>query len=347
MKAAIFKGKNTIEVGERPDPRIEEPADAVVRVVRGCVCGSDLWYYRGVNPHDVGPIGHEFIGVVESVGDDVKDLAAGNFVIAPFTFSDGTCAACQHGVQSNCERGGPFGDGTIDGGQGEIVRVPFADATLVKVPGADFTDEQLASFTALSDVMCTGYHAAISADVKEGDIVAIVGDGAVGLSAVLSAKLLGASRIIALSRHPERQAVAQEFGATDIVDKRGDEAIEAVLKLTGDVGVDAALECVGTDQAIETAAGVTRAGGMIGAVGFPLYDQFQKALFWKNIGIRGGVAPARKYIPELLQAVLDGKINPGRLFDFETDLDHVAEAYAAMDKRRAIKSLLKISAVSA
>jgi alcohol dehydrogenase len=194
-------------------------------------------------------------------------------------------------MQSCCEHGGPFGDGVIDG-QGEIVRVPFADATLVKVPGSDFTDEQLASFTALSDVMCTGFHAAVSAGVKEGDSVAVVGDGAVGLSAVLSARLLGAGRIVA--------------------------------------------------------AGITRAGGMIGAVGFPLCDQFHnQTLFWKNIGLRGGVAPARQYIPELLQAVLEGKINPDRLFDYETDLDHVADAYAAMDERRAIKSLLKISAVQA
>ena len=266
MKAAIFQGKGSIGVGERPDPRLQEPTDAIVRVVRGCVCGSDLWYYRGVNQHKVGSIGHEYIGVVEAVGSDVTDLAPGDFVIAPFTFSDGTCPACQAGVQSNCAHGGAFGDGEIDGGQGEKVRAPFADATLVKVPGSGFTDEQLASFTALSDVMCTGYHAAVSAGVKEDDTVAVVGDGAVGLSGVLSANKLGASRIIVLSRNPARQAVAKEFGATDIVEGRGDEAIEAVMRLTDGAGVDAALECVGTDQSIETAAGITRAGGMIGAV---------------------------------------------------------------------------------
>ncbi|MGH3247529.1 MAG: zinc-binding dehydrogenase [Trebonia sp.] len=344
MKAAVFSGKEDIQVTERPDPKVQEPTDAVVRVVRGCVCGSDLWYYRGINEHKAGTIGHEFIGVIESVGDQVGDLAAGDLVIAPFTYSDGTCAACQHGIQSNCDHGGAFGDGDIDGGQGEIVRVPLAGTTLVKVPGKDFTDEQLASFTALSDVMCTGYHAAVSAGVKEGDVVAVVGDGAVGLSAVLSARLRGASRVIALSRHPDRQAVAREFGATDVVEERGDDAVAAVLKLTGGAGVDAALECVGTDETIETAAGITRAGGMIGAVGFPLYEEFQpKTLFWKNVGLRGGVAPARQYIPELLQAVLDGAINPGRLFDYETDLDHVADAYAAMNERRAIKSLLRVS----
>lgn len=225
------------------------------------------------------------------------------------------------------------------------MHVPCAAATLVKVPGSDFTDEQLASFTALSDVMCTGYHAAVSAGVKAGDTVAVVGDGAVGLCAVLGARKLGASRIIALSRNPSRQALAREFGAADIVEERGDQAIESVMCLTGGAGVDCALECVGTDQSIETAAGITRAGGMIGAVGFPTYENFDyKTLFWKNVGIKGGVAPARQYIPELLGDVLAARINQGRIFDFETDLDHVAEAYAAMDERRAIKSLIRVGA---
>ncbi|SES11576.1 alcohol dehydrogenase [Pedococcus cremeus] len=346
MKAAIFKGRNTIEVGERPDPQIQEPTDAVVRVVRGCVCGSDLWYYRGINQHKVGSIGHEYIGVIEAVGADVTTVAVGDFVIAPFTYNDGTCPACRDGFQSNCVHGGAFGNGDVDGGQGETVRAPFADATLVKVPGTegDFTDEQLASFTALSDVMCTGYHAAVSAGVKEGDTVAVVGDGAVGLSAVLAARMLGASRVIALSRNPARQVVAKEFGATDIVEARGDDAVQEVLRVTDDAGVDAALECVGTDQSIQTCAGIVRAGGMIGAVGVPLYEEFEyQTLFWKNVGIKGGVAPARQYIPELLEDVLAGRINPGRVFDFTTDLDHVADAYAAMDERRAIKSLLTIT----
>jgi threonine dehydrogenase-like Zn-dependent dehydrogenase len=348
MKATIFKAANNVELGVRPDPTIENPTDAIVRVVRGCVCGSDLWYYRGINEHKVGSIGHEYIGVVERIGDDVKGLNVGDFVIAPFTFNDGTCPACKAGFQSNCEHGGAFGDGEHDGGQGERVRAPYADATLVKVPGSDFTDEQLASFTALSDVMCTGYHAGVSAGIKAGDTVAVVGDGAVGLCAVLGAKLLGASRIIALSRHADRQALAKKLGATAIVEERGVEAVEVVLKLTDGVGVDRALECVGTDQAIETAASITRAGGMIGAVGFPTYEDFDyKTLFWRNVGIKGGVAPARQYIPDLLDKVLSGDINPGLVFNFETDLDHVAEAYAAMDERRAIKSLLKVSEVAA
>lgn len=344
MRAAIFNRQRDITVGERPDPQISEPTDAIVRVVRGCVCGSDLWYYRGVNPHKVGSIGHEYIGVVEAVGAAVTTLTTGDFVIAPFTFSDGTCPACQAGFQSNCDHGGAFGDGEHDGGQGEIVRAPYADATLVKVPGTDFSDKQLASFTALSDVMCTGYHAAVSAGVKPGDTVAVVGDGAVGLCAVLGAEKLGAGRIIALSRNPARQSLAREFGATDIVEERGQDAVEAVTKLTDSAGVDAALECVGTDQAIKTAVDITRKGGMIGAVGLPLYEQFTyQDIFWKNVGIRGGVAPARRYIPDLLEDVLAGRINPGRVFDFETDLDHVADAYAAMDERRAVKSLLRIS----
>ena len=347
MKAAIFQGAEDIAVGERPDPAIQQATDAIVRVVRGCVCGSDLWYFRGVNPHQVGSIGHEYIGVIEAVGDQVNNLAVGELVIAPFTFNDGTCAACRNGMQSNCEHGGAFGDGDHDGGQGEKVRAPFADATLVKVPGSGFTDEQLASFTALSDVMCTGYHAAVSAGVKPGDVVAVVGDGAVGLSAVLGAKKLGASRIIALSRHADRQRIAREFGATDIVEQRGDDAVAAVLALTGGAGVDAALECVGTDQSIETAAGIVRAGGRIGAVGVPLYEKFDyKTLFWRNVGIKGGVAPARSYLPELLDDVLAGRINPGLVFTYVTDLDHVGEAYAAMNERRAVKSLLRISELS-
>lgn len=346
MKAAIFQGEGSIEVGERPDPQIRDAGDAVVRVVRGCVCGSDLWYYRGINPHKVGSIGHEYVGVVEQVGSDVTSVRVGDFVIAPFTFNDGTCPACLAGFESNCVHGGAFGNGETDGGQGERVRAPYADATLVTVPAVPggFTEQQLASFTALSDVASTGYHAAVSAGVTQGDTVAVVGDGAVGLSGVLAAKLLGAERIIALSRHADRQAVAKEFGATDIVEERGEDAVAEVLRLTDGAGVDAALECVGTDQSIQTAAGITRAGGMIGAVGVPLYQEFDyKTLFWKNIGIKGGVAPARRYIPQLLTHVLAGEINPGLVFNYTTDLDHVADAYAAMDQRRAIKALLTVS----
>lgn len=346
MKATIFKGKEKVEIGERPDPRIQEPTDAIVRVVRGCVCGSDLWYYRGINPHKEGSIGHEYIGVVDQVGSDVKGLKPGDFVIAPFMYSDGTCPACRAGYQSNCEHGSGFGNGESDGGQGQFVRSPFADATLVKVPGASFTEEQLASFTALSDVMSTGYHAAVSAGVQEGDTVAIVGDGAVGLCAVIAAKKLGAERIIVLSRNPARQEAAKELGATDIIEERGEDAVKKIMELTDGVGVDASLECVGLDNSIATCVGATRAGGMIGAVGVPNYNEFKyQDIFWKNVGIRGGVAPARQYIPELLEDVLAGKINPGRVFDLTVDLEDINEAYAAMDERRAIKSLLKVSEI--
>src|SRR5580765_4314263 len=231
MKAAIFKGKGNVELGERPDPVIEEQSDAIVRVVRGCVCGSDLWYYRGINEHKVGSIGHEFIGVVEETGSDVNNLQKGDFVVAPFQFSDGTCVNCEAGVPTSCLHGGGFGNGQSDGGQGEYVRVPFANYTLIKVPGNDFTDETLASLTALSDVMCTGYHAAVSAGVKDGDTVAVIGDGAVGLCAIIGAKRLGAKRIVALSRNPARQKLAKEFGATDIVPERGEAATKAVLEL--------------------------------------------------------------------------------------------------------------------
>lgn len=346
MKAAIFKAKDKVELGDRPDPKIKVPTDAIVRVVRGCVCGSDLWYYRGITPHKVGSIGHEYIGVIEEVGKGVKNLKKGDFVIAPFTYNCGLCAACLAGFQSNCIHGGPFGNGETDGGQGQFVRSPFADATLVKVPGSNFTDEQLASFTALADVMCTGYHAAVSAHVTNGDTVTVVGDGAVGLCSVIAAKKLGAKRIIILSRNPARQKVAKEFGATDIFEERGDDAVQKVLELTDGAGVDAAFECVGSDESIATCVGVTRAGGMIGAVGVPNYTMFKyQDIFWKNVGIKGGIAPARQYIPELLDDVLAGRIHPGRVFDLHTDLDHIAEAYAAMDERRAIKSLLKVSEI--
>ena len=346
MKAAIFKGPRNIELGERPDPKVVDPTDAIVRVVRGCVCGSDLWYYRGISPHKIGSIGHEYIGVIEEVGQAVKNLKKGDFVISPFTFNDGTCPACKAGFQSNCDHGGAFGNGETDGGQGQFVRSPFADATLVKVTGANFTDKQLASFTALADVMCTGYHAAVSANVTGGDTVAVVGDGAVGLCAVIAAKRLGAKQIIILSRNSARQNVAKEFGANDVIEERGEDAVEKIMELTHGTGVQAALECVGTDDSIATCVGATRAGGRIGAVGVPHYDNFKyQSIFWKNVGIKGGVAPARQYIPELLADVLAGRIDPGRVFDFQTDLSQIADAYAAMDERRAIKSLLKISEI--
>jgi len=346
MKAAIFSGPHRIDVGDRPDPVIAAPTDAIVRVVMGCVCGSDLWYYRGDSPHELGPIGHEFIGVVEDLGADVHGLAKGDLVVAPFTYSDGTCPNCLAGVTSQCVNGGSFGNRGIDGGQGEVVRVPLAGSTLVKVPGSGHSDETMRSLLALSDVMCTGHHAAVSAGVKPGNVVAVVGDGAVGLCAVIAAKRLGAARIIALSRNPARQALARDFGATDILAERGDAATAAVKEMTGGIGVDAALECVGTNQSMATAFAIARPGSIVGAIGAPhgVVVPIEMVIF-RNVGLRGGVSPARVYIPELMDDVLAGRINPGRVFDFETDLDHVAEGYAAMDERRAIKSLVRVGAL--
>ena len=344
MRAAIFNGPRDITVGDRPDPVIEAPTDAVVRVIFGCVCGSDLWYYRGDSPHALGPIGHEFIGVVEHTGAEVQNLSEGDLVIAPFTYSDGSCANCLAGVTSQCVAGGSFGNHGIDGGQGEAVRVPLASTTLVQVPGSGHAESMLRSILALSDVMCTGHHAAVSADVRSGSIVAVVGDGAVGLCAIIAARRLGAARIIALSRNPARQELATDFGATDTVAERGAAATQAVLDMTGGLGVDAALECVGTGESLETALTIARPGSVVGAVGaphdvaFPIMD----SIIFRNVGLRGGVSPVRVYIPELMADVLNGLIDPGRIFDFDGDLDHVDAAYAAMDERRAIKSLLRI-----
>ncbi len=346
MRAAVFAGPRAIEVAERPDPMIEAPTDAVVRVVMGSVCGSDLWYYRGESPHALGPIGHEFIGVVEQVGSEVHGVAQGDLVVAPFTYSDGTCPHCRAGWPSQCVAGGSFGNHGIDGGQGEAVRVPFAGSTLVPVPGSGHSDETMRSLVTLSDVMCTGHHAAVSANVRAGGVVAVVGDGAVGLCAVIAARRLGAERVIALSRNPARQALARSFGATDILAERGDAAAEAVLELTDGVGVDAALECVGTGQSMGTAFAIARPGSIVGAVGAPhgVVVPIETVIF-RDIGLRGGVAPVRRYIPELLPDVLEGRIDPGRVFDFETDLEGVAEGYAAMDERRAIKSLVRVGAI--
>jgi len=345
MRAAIFNGPGSITVGDRPDPSIQHPTDAVVRVVMGCVCGSDLWYYRGESEHPVGSIGHEFIGVVEDIGSDVDGIRRGDLVIAPFIISDGTCPHCQNGSTISCVQGTLFGNGDIDGGQGEAVRVPLAGSTLVPVPGSGHTDETLRSLLTLSDVMSTGHHAAVSAGVSRGDVVAVVGDGAVGLSAVLAASRLGAERVIALSRNPLRQKLALRFGATDIVESRGEEAIDAVLEMTGGVGPDAALECVGTQQSIDTAAAIARPGSTIGIVGVPHGEVPFNPTFFRNVGWAGGPAPSRLYIPDLLPDVLEGTINPGLVLDYETDLADIADAYAAMDERRAIKSLVRIGSV--
>lgn len=345
MRAAIFHEPRRVEPGDRPDPNIIEPTDAIVRVVLACVCGSDLWYYRGDAEFAPGPIGHEFIGVVEDTGSAVSNINRGDLVIAPFAFSDGSCPNCRHGVTTACVNGGFFPQNG-DGGQGEAVRVPLADTTLVAVPGSGHSDAMLRSLLTLSDVFATGHHAAVCANVCAGQTVGVVGDGAVGLSGVLAAKRLGAERIIALSRHANRQALASEFGATDIVAERGEEAVEKIKEMTDGVGVDATLECVGTGQSMQTAIDIARAGSMVGFVGVPHGVELPIGqMFYRTVGVRGGGAPVRVYLPELLDDVLAGTINPGRVLDYETELENIAEAYSAMDERRAIKSLVRVGSI--
>jgi threonine dehydrogenase-like Zn-dependent dehydrogenase len=347
MKATMLNAPRDIRLEDVPDPRIVQPTDAIVRVTAACVCGSDLWPYRGINEvSEPTRIGHEFVGIVEEVGDEVRSLRAGDFVVAPFMYSDNTCPHCQVGMQSRCDHGGFWGgpdrDGVMaDGGQGEFVRVPLADGTLVST--REVPDESLVpSLLSLSDVMGTGWHAAVAAGVKEGDTVVVVGDGAVGLCGVLAATRMGAERVIAMSRHEPRQRIARQFGATEIVEARGDEAVSAVHELTGGVGADAVLECVGTNESMSTAISAARPGATVGYVGVPHGIEYPvRDMFARNVGIAGGIAPARQYLPQLRDEVLAGTINPGLVFDLELPLSQVPEAYAAMDERRAIKSLLR------
>lgn len=342
MKVSVFVEPGKVEIEEREKPTILKPTDAIIKIVRASVCGSDLWWFRGLTKRNANTTtGHEAIGVVESVGADVKHVAVGDFVIAPFTHGCGHCANCLAGFDGNClnqEQGGN------NGYQGQYLRFTNANWALVKIPGQprDYSDEMLANLMTLSDVMATGYHAAASAEVKPGDTVVVMGDGAVGLCGVIAAKLRGAKRIIAMSRHEDRQKLALEFGATDIVAERGDEAVEKVRALTDGVGADAVLECVGTELSTITAIKVARAGAVVGRVGLPETGSINtNDLFWNNVGLRGGIANVTTYDNEiLLQAVLDGKIQPGKVFTQKFDLDHILDAYEAMDQRKAIKSLL-------
>jgi threonine dehydrogenase-like Zn-dependent dehydrogenase len=348
MLATVIHAARDIRVEEVPDPRLTTGRDAIVRVVAACVCGSDLWPYRGVTPTEQPHrIGHEFVGVVESVGPEVHDVAPGDFVIAPFYVCDGTCANCRNGVSTSCLNGGWWGgdvheEGFADGGQGELVRVPLADGTLAVVPGP-VGDDEIPGLLTLSDVMGTGHHAAVSAGVQPGDSVAVVGDGAVGLCGIIAAKRLGATTIIAMSRHPERQALAREFGATHVVAERGDDGVEKVRELTGGIGADRVLECVGTKESMDQALRSARPGGMVGYVGVPNGGPELpiRQMFGTNVGVNGGVAPVRGYIEELLPDVRSGAIRPGLVFDLELPLTDAAEAYAAMDERRATKVLLR------
>ncbi|MUL47331.1 zinc-dependent alcohol dehydrogenase family protein [Mycobacterium sp. CBMA293] len=348
MQTTIIYGPGDIRFEERPDPQIQAAGDAVVRVVRSCVCGSDLWHYRGVQPtHAPHPIGHEFIGIVEATGAEVNTVRVGDFVIAPFTDSDGTCVHCRNGITTSCVNFGFWGGANragepLDGAQGQYVRVPFADGTLVKV--TESPDEELyPHLLTLADVMSTGHHAARSGNVQPGATVVVVGDGAVGLCAVLAAKRLGAERIIAMSRHEDRQRLAQAFGATDIVAERGDDGIAAIEELLGGIGADSVLECVGTKDSMHQALGAVRPGGYLGFVGVPAGapELPMRQLFNTNIHIAGGMATVRPYLDELLPDVLSGAIEPGQVFDLALPLDQVADAYAAMDQRKAIKVLLE------
>ncbi|MCL2541202.1 MAG: zinc-dependent alcohol dehydrogenase family protein [Nocardioidaceae bacterium] len=337
MRATTIHAPGDIRFEEVPDPTIKQPTDAIVRVVAGCICGSDLWPYRGENPIRPGAtIGHECIGVVEEVGSSVSGVRAGDFVIVPFCHCDNTCPHCRYGAQSAC-----VNLGMTQSGQGELARVNQADGSLVKLPGAPDASQH-AALLALSDVMPTGWHAAVCAGVGPGGTAVVVGDGAVGLCGVLAASALGAGRIIAMSRHESRQRIATTFGATDIVAERGEEGIARVKELTDGVGADAVLECVGTDDAMTTAIHVTRPGGGVGFVGVPHGVELPvRKLFETNVGLRGGMAPVRRYLPDLLERVLSGAIDPSPVFDLTLPMAESADGYRAMDERRAIKVLLQ------
>ncbi|MGC5399930.1 zinc-dependent alcohol dehydrogenase family protein [Streptomyces sp. DT20] len=346
MRATVIHAPHDIRVQEVPDPAIQQPTDVVLRVLRACICGSDLWAYRGESARKPGQrIGHEFLGIVEEAGSGVNGFAVGDLVVAPFVWSDGTCAYCAEGLTTSCPQGGFWGSVGSDGGQGEAVRVPFADGTLVKLPAAAASDDRLlTALLALSDVLGTGHHAAVGAGVKPGSTVAVVGDGAVGLCGVMAAKRLGAERIIALGRHTARTDIARTFGATDVVAERGEAAVAAVRELLGGEGAQAVIEAVGTEQSMRTAVEITRDGGSIGYVGVPHGSGTGLDLgvmFDRNIALRGGVAPVRSYIPELLPDVLSGAIDPSPVFDLAIGLDDVPAGYKAMDERTALKVLIK------
>ena len=343
MRATVMYGAHDVRVEMVPDAKIVEPTNAVVRVTRACICGSDLWPYNSMAESHVGNrMGHEFIGLVEEVGADVRTVKKGDLVVAPFAWSDGTCEFCQRGLQTSCLHGGWWGGAVLDGGQGEAVRVPLADGTLVALPvGPDHA--LMPSLLTLSDVMGTGHHAALAAKVEPGKIVAVVGDGAVGLCGVIAARRLGADQIIMLGRHADRIALAKRFGATDIVSERGEAAaVERVRELTKH-GAHSVLECVGHGEAMHTAVSIARPGGAVGRVGVPQEATIPNAQpsFYRNITISGGPAPVRSYIEALLPDVLEGRIEPGLVFDRVTAIDGVPDGYRAMNERQAIKVMIK------
>jgi len=344
VRATVMYGAGDVRIETVPDASLIEPTDALVVVTRACICGSDLWPYNQMEHSEGGQrMGHEFIGVVDAVGSDVRTVKVGDVVVAPFAWSDGTCVFCHEGLHTSCLHGGWWARDGIDGGQGEAVRVPQADGTLV-VPPVSRDDALMPSHLTLSDVMGTGHHAALAARVGPGKTVAVVGDGAVGLCGVIAARRLGAEQIVILGRHPDRIALAREFGATDVVSERGDEAVERVRELTGGFGAHSVLECVGYEQATVTALGIARPGGAVGRVGLPQQESIPTTLttFFDNVTIGGGPAPARAYIEELLPDLLEGRIEPGRVFDRVIGLDDVPDGYRAMNEREAIKVLIEL-----
>ena len=343
----MIHGTRDVRVETVPDPSVQQATDAVVRVTDALVCGSDLWPYRDCPPERAGErIGHEFVGVVADVGPEVTSVRPGDLVLAPFVYSDNTCPSCRKGVHTSCLAGGFWGTDGVDGGQGEAVRVPHADGTLVRLPGDAASDPALRrSLLPLTDVLPTGHHAALAAGTGPGSTVAVVGDGAVGLCGVLAARRLGAERVILLGRNEARTDLGRRFGATDVVAERGQGAIDAVRELTDGIGADGVLECVGTSGSMDTAYGVVRPGGTIGWVGVPHLDGPLPArdMFSRNVGLRGGVAPVRAYLDELLPEVADGRLDPGPVLDLEVELEDVPKAYAAMDDRTALKAWVRVS----
>ena len=344
MRATVMFGAGDVRIESVPDARVIEPTDALVAVSRACICGSDLWPYKTMEHSDTGRrMGHEAIGVVEAVGADVRTMKAGDIVVMPFASSDGTCVFCHEGLHTSCIHGEFFGTGVIDGAQAEALRIPQADGTLVVLSvGKD--DALMPSLLTLSDVMGTGHHAAVAAKVAPGKTVAVVGDGAVGLCGVIASRRLGAEQIIILGRYADRIALAKEFGATDVVSERGDEAVERVRQLTRGFGVHSVLECVGLEQSMLTAISIARPGGAVGRVGVPQGETMpaSQPAFYNNVTVSGGPAPVRAYIEELLPDILEGRIEPGRVFDRVVRLDDVPDGYRAMNEREAIKVMVEL-----
>ena len=339
MRGVMLYGPHDARVEERPDPRIIEPTDAIIRLPATCVCGSDLWPYRGADPViQPMPMGHEYVGIVEEVGSEVKNIKPGQFVVGSFFASDNTCPICQAGYQSRCVHAVPMGS---IGTQAQFARIPLADGTLVATPDIP-SDDLLPSLLAASDVLGTGWFAAAAAAVGPGKTVAVVGDGAVGLLAVLAAKQMGAERIIAMSRHEARQQLAREFGATNVVTERGDEGVARIKDMTGGLGAHSVIEAVGTQESMLQAIRSTRSGGHVGYVGVAHGVELPgEELFFAEVHLLGGPAPVRRFLPELIDLIWNRKINPGRVFDLEPPLEQAAEGYRAMDERRAIKTLLR------